>query len=229
MELHITRIGSLELIQPKYGYRFSLEPFVLADNAKLKRNDNVVDFGSGCGIIAILIARENPLANVVAVEASDEMRKIIKENCKLNGVSNVTVIESLTSVQTNSVDMLITNPPYFKEGFYRPSPRYKLEKFESIPLKGMLSEFKRILKNRSILRISYHPTRLVELIVELDRHGFGIKTITPAFGNPNRPAQFVVVEAMLAGKHHTKINPVFDLLTLAKRLRYHVDQEKVSL
>jgi tRNA1Val (adenine37-N6)-methyltransferase len=46
----------LRIIQKKDGFRFGLDAVLLANFADVKKNDTVIDLGSGTGIIPILIA-----------------------------------------------------------------------------------------------------------------------------------------------------------------------------
>ena len=42
--------------QPEDGYRYSIEPFLLADFVSLSSGCRVLDVGTGCGIIPLLLA-----------------------------------------------------------------------------------------------------------------------------------------------------------------------------
>jgi SAM-dependent methyltransferase len=57
------------------------------------RDATVIDIGAGTGAWAVLLSRS--AKKVTAIEPSDEMRQILKENLKNEGVDNVEVIEKL--------------------------------------------------------------------------------------------------------------------------------------
>ena len=199
--------GSFRVYQPQKGYHFSFEPFVLSKNLIFKAPKKVVDFGSGCGIIAVIVSLNNPNATVYAIERNENLRKIIEENVKLNDIKNIKVLSSTDVLETNSVDYFITNPPYFKLGSYRPSKNFFEEKFETESLDSIIKHAKRILKNKGIIRLSFHPSRFTELIQTLKDNSFGIKTIQPAYGKLNKKASFVVIEASLSSPSHVEFKP----------------------
>ncbi len=85
---------------------------------KVKR---VLDIGTGCGNIAISIAKMMQDVEIVAVDISEEAIKVAKENAKLNGVFEK--IEFLTGdmyepfLETNiKFDCIVSNPPYIASG-----------------------------------------------------------------------------------------------------------------
>ncbi len=203
METELTILNSLRIYQPKNGYRFSQEPFVLMKNLELKDRCVFLDYGSGCGIISVLAAKINGNCFVYSLESNKEMRQIVEKNLRLNNLNNISVIDKPDKLKTNSVDIVVSNPPYFLEGSYRKSTKFFNEKFESESLDEMLIDVRRVLKNKGVLKISYHPTRLVELLGKLDSYGFGVKYITPVYGNRKKEASFIIVESKFGTKNYT--------------------------
>ena len=203
METELTILNSLRIYQPKNGYRFSQEPFVLMKNMELKDGCVFLDYGSGCGIISVLAAKINGNCLVYSLESNKDMSQVIEQNRQLNNMNNIFVINKADKLEANSVDIVVSNPPYFLEGSYRKSRKFFNEKFESVSIDEMLMDVRRVLKNRGILKLSYHPTRLVELLCKLDFYGFGVKYITPVYGNRKKEASFLIVESKLGTKNHT--------------------------
>ena len=74
----------------------------------------VIDAGSGSGCIGISIAKERKNWDVLLIEKSEKAIKLLKKNKSHHLVNNVKIIHSdwLTSIQANSIDMVISNPPY---------------------------------------------------------------------------------------------------------------------
>jgi tRNA1Val (adenine37-N6)-methyltransferase len=204
MEIELTVVDGLEIYQAKSGYHFSLEPFFLS-NIELNNKLNILDFGSGCGIISILLAKKNSNVQIYAVEQNPDMRKIIKKNINYHNISNVEIFSSLSEIGTNTIDIVLSNPPYFTYGSYRKSQKFNLEKFETVSLEKILDGMKRVIKNKGNFRITYHPTRFSEIINKLELFNFGIKSITPAYGSKQKNASFIIVDS----KYNTKSHVVF--------------------
>jgi len=201
IELELCVFKSFKIYQAKYGYRFSQEPFVLADSIDLV-NGNIVDFGTGTGIIPILLSLRNANLNIYAVENNTEMLSVIKKNLQINNIKNVKIETDINNIKNNSMDCIVSNPPYFNKTNYRKSKKYFNEKFESYDFKENIKMFKKILKNKGLLCFSYHPTRLAEAILNLNKHNFGIKSIQPVYGNIHKSASFVIIKAKLNGKNY---------------------------
>ncbi len=209
MELELHQFKTFKIYQPKDGYRFAAEPFVLTYSLKGFKSKVFVDFGSGCGIIAILLAKNNPESKIIAIEKNQKMIEVIKKNIQINGTSNIS-ISKIEDISTNSVDFFITNPPYFTKEAYRIS-KFTEEKFEEDGfLNFMIRSARRVLKNKGILKVSYHPTRLIELLETLKDNKFGTKSILPVYGNDKSKASFLVIDAMLSGKDYVEfLSPLF--------------------
>lgn len=56
-ELESSSVFGLKLVQPARGYRYSVDAFLLAFFASRFQSGNVVEFGCGCGIISLLMAK----------------------------------------------------------------------------------------------------------------------------------------------------------------------------
>ncbi len=187
-----------KIYQPKSGYHFSSEPFVLTCNFELYKSKVFVDFGSGCGVIAVILALKNPHSFIYAIERNKDYLEIIDTNFKVNGIKNAKVVESEADIPTNSVDFFLSNPPYFVSERHRVSLKYKLEKFEAEPVGSLVGVAKRVLLNKGTFKVTFHPTRVLELIEALKLNNFGLKTVIPVYGNLRKDASFLVVESKLA-------------------------------
>jgi len=124
--------GEVRLLQHRRGYRFSLDAVLLAHFAaqglcapgrRPVRSPSIVDLGTGCGVVALLLARRVPAARVAAVEVQPGLADLARRNCPLNGL-DVRVVESdlrdVGSLPDPGTWHLATcNPPYFPRGRVR--------------------------------------------------------------------------------------------------------------
>ena len=203
MELQLHVFNSFKIYQPKYGYHFSMEPFILTKDIEHYNNlKNIVDFGSGSGILSILLSKLlDKKTKIYAIESNKNMAEIIEKNIELNSLRNIEVLQNITEIEKNSVDLIISNPPYFNSN-YRPSKKFYSEKFEKEGFGHCLSLFRGIIKNKGILKISYHPTRMFEVMQKISNNGFGIKNICPVYGNHKNSASFVIIESKFGAKNY---------------------------
>ncbi|MBS82871.1 MAG: protein-(glutamine-N5) methyltransferase, release factor-specific [Gammaproteobacteria bacterium] len=79
-----------------------------------KNNITVVDAGAGSGCIGLSIAKKRSYWNVICIENSIKAIKVLQLNNNKLKLKNTSIIKSdwLLSVKTQSVDIIISNPPY---------------------------------------------------------------------------------------------------------------------
>lgn len=89
--------------------------------ADVSECSNILDVGTGCGVIALMCAQRNPTARVLAIdihtdsveEAADNFR-----NSPWSGRLNAMQADflSLSSKLSHKFDLIVSNPPFFSSG-----------------------------------------------------------------------------------------------------------------
>jgi len=74
----------------------------------------IIDLGTGSGIIAITLAAERPLADVVASDLSAAALEIARYNAEWLDTGNVRFLQShwFDNIDETGFDLVISNPPY---------------------------------------------------------------------------------------------------------------------
>ena len=74
----------------------------------------VLDLGTGSGAIALAIAKERPLCDVVATDSSADALGVAQLNARENAIPNVEFVQGswIEPVQQQSFDIIVSNPPY---------------------------------------------------------------------------------------------------------------------
>ena len=79
---------------------------------------SILDLCTGCGCIALALAREFPDAQVYGTDISEIAIRYAKENAKLNKIKNVAFIKGSlfkpVKKSLNTFDLIVSNPPYIK-------------------------------------------------------------------------------------------------------------------
>ena len=116
--------GRVGLWQPDrgHGYRFNLDPVLLS--GFFSGGGHVLDLGTGCGVLGILLLRSGKARRVTAVEIQPELAELARRNAVDNGLGDVfeVVVGDLREVELPTVDAAVLNPPYFSAGSGRGSP-----------------------------------------------------------------------------------------------------------
>jgi release factor glutamine methyltransferase len=76
----------------------------------------VVDVGTGSGAIALAIAQERPDATVTATDVSPDALSLARENAERLGLKVDFVETNLLERIDGSFDLVVSNPPYVREG-----------------------------------------------------------------------------------------------------------------
>ena len=77
----------------------------------------LLDLGTGSGIIAITLACERPNAKIIAVDASESALKMAQKNAVFHNCQNIEFILSdwFSNVPQQKFDLIVSNPPYICE------------------------------------------------------------------------------------------------------------------
>lgn len=78
----------------------------------------IADLGTGSGAIALALASERPLAQVVATDVSEEALAIALTNAEANRLANVAFRRGswLAPLAAERFDLIASNPPYIADG-----------------------------------------------------------------------------------------------------------------
>jgi len=172
--LDVLEENRLKLIQPKKGYRFTEDSILLANFVEEKEGDEIVDIGSGSGIIAVQIALRRKAKRILCIEIQERLVKCAERNVIINSVEGIVdVIKGDARriekfLPPESFDIAVSNPPYIRRGTGRISSvmeraigRY--EDFLSLP--DLLHSVRYLLKNNGLLYLVYPMKRFKELFV----------------------------------------------------------------
>lgn len=103
------------------------------------RPARVLDLGTGSGCVAVTLALERPLAEVLAVDVSPPALALARENARRLGAANIDCLLSdwYAAVGVKKFDMIVSNPPYIAmsdthlaRGDLRFEPRHALSSGE---------------------------------------------------------------------------------------------------
>jgi len=114
---------NLKIIQNKDWFCFGLDSVILSDFAKkIKSGSNVLDLGTGNGILGLLLCAKTELNKIIGIEIQKDVCELAKRNIKYNELEYrfEIVNEDLKNLgkiyKENSFDVIVTNPPYMKNG-----------------------------------------------------------------------------------------------------------------
>ena len=152
-------------------HTFGTDAVLLADFAKAKKNDKLVDLGTGCGIIPFLMLRDGNLKSAVGVDISEEAISLAKRTSRENGTDRFAALNSDLNDLKGKVDFgcntLVTcNPPYKapNAGLKNPDGVFAAARHEvACTLRDIISVSARLLQTSGRLCMCQRPERLAEI------------------------------------------------------------------
>lgn len=206
---------AVEVIQKKAGYRFAIDAILLSDFVKVKADDkNIIDMGTGSGIIALLLAKCFLHIKITGIELQKGLFELAKESVRLNRleaqvyIENIAIKDIKKRFKAEGFDAVVTNPPYrrFKSGRINPTEEKAIARHE---IKTNLEEIIKIssylLKAKGSLFLIHLPERLAELIYQLKRCNIEPKRMRFVYSREGEDAAFVLMEGAKAGREGLKI------------------------
>ncbi len=79
---------------------------------------HVLDLGTGSGAVAVALARERPLSQIVATDVSKDALRVARENARRLNLANIEFVlgDWVSPVANGQFDLVVSNPPYIAEG-----------------------------------------------------------------------------------------------------------------
>lgn len=171
---------NITLKQSKSGYRYSVDPILVSHFAKPSVGDKVVDLGTGCGIIPIILAYNISPLEIIGVEIQSSLAGFAKDNIMANNMSDdIKIINSDIKkikkyIKPASADMVISNPPYTKQnsGRINPDSERAIARHEiKITLAELVEIAAELLKDNGKFVIVYPKKRLSEVLSVMVSNG----------------------------------------------------------
>ena len=208
---------NLKLVQKKKGYRFSIDPILLANFVALKTGQSMLDIGTGCGIIPLYMAARGAANPMLGVEIQEELYHLAQRNRELNRADDVQFLKgdvrSLRATMSGLFHVVVSNPPYVKQRTGRSCPtrsRYLARQESVLDLPALLSAAKRLLYSRGRLCLVYPSRRVGEVVFEAKARGLEPKRIRFVHPRPGEPSNLFLLECVKdGGPEVTVMEPLY--------------------
>lgn len=109
--MDIKLITNSEVFSPKAVDTGTL---AMLEQVDFTLQDKVLDLGCGCGIVGIVAAKLIGGENVFMCDISENAVALSKENALLNGIENISILQSdgLSQLAEKDFTLILSNPPY---------------------------------------------------------------------------------------------------------------------
>ena len=208
--------GQIQVKQNRAGYRFSIDAVLLAYQAAPRSGDTVIDLGTGCGIISLIMAYRNPDITVYAVELQEELTQLAISNVTNNHLQDhITVLGTdmkmiKPDMTAGPVDLVVCNPPYHRAGAGRINPdnqravaRHELK----ANLQDVIATVRRTLKTAGRFVTIYAAERAADILCQMRTDNIEPKFIRTIHSDRRSEAKLILVEGINDGNPGLKIAP----------------------
>lgn len=197
-------------------HTFGTDAVLLADFAGSKRAKRACDLGTGCGIIPLLLIKNESAVAVDGVEIQTLGADIAKENVKLNSLEGVFTVHNrdLNDLRgylpSGAFDLVTCNPPYKAKDTGNPN----LSEAERIARHETLCVFKDVVKVAAYLLkfggrlcICHRPERMADVICDMRECGIEPKIYREVIQREGEEPWLILVEGRLGGKMGMTVLP----------------------
>ena len=106
---------------PEGAFPLSTDSMVLSHFVRLPKNARVLDLGSGCGTLGLLLCAVNESCRVTGVELSQSAHLAAIDNIRRNGLTGRVTAMQLDALhpplqRLGDFDCIVSNPPYIPTG-----------------------------------------------------------------------------------------------------------------
>jgi tRNA1(Val) A37 N6-methylase TrmN6 len=201
--------GRLVCRQHRDGYRFSLDAVLLAHFCRPASRDHVLDLGTGCGVISLVLCYRHPDIQVTGLELQPALAELAQNNAQANKLEDRFAVQQgdlrriKKHLRAESYELVLSNPPYHKVGCGRISQEDEcaLARHElTADPDSVIAAAAYAVKNRGTVACIYPAERLATVIAAMMKKRLVPKRIQPVYSYPEDDrARLVMIEAMKNG------------------------------
>ena len=187
------------------AFPLSTDSILLSDFVRLPRNARVLDLGSGCGTLGLLLCARDDTCHITGLELSDSDHRGAEENIQRNGLGSrmISICADLRAIpedlQSGSFDICISNPPYFTGGaLSRSTPLARQDDHCSV--ENLFSAAEKMLKFGGDFALVHKPERLAELCACAARHKLEPKRLRLIRHRQDAPVSLILLSCRKGGK-----------------------------
>lgn len=216
-EIHLKeneRIDDLQrngyrIIQDPGRFCFGMDAVLLSGFAMVKDGARVLDFGTGTGIIPILLEAKTKAAHLTGLEIQADSADMARRSVALNGLEEKIDIvtgdikEAGSMFDAASFDVITCNPPYMigQHGLKNPDDAKAIARHEIFcTLEDVAAQTAKLLKPGGKFFLVHRPFRLAEIMTALTKYKLEPKRMRLVYPFVDKEPNMVLLEASRGGR-----------------------------
>lgn len=208
------RIDDLErngyrIIQDAGRFCFGMDAVLLSGFARVRDGAEVLDLGTGTGIIPILLEAKTDAAHLTGLEIQPDSADMARRSVLLNGLEHKIAIvegdlkEAGSLFDAASFDVVTCNPPYMigQHGIANPEDAKAIARHEILcTLEDVIAQTAKLLKPGGKFYMVHRPFRLAEIMVLLHAYRLEPKRMQLVYPYVDKEPNMVLIEASRGGR-----------------------------
>ena len=190
---------------PTGAFPLSTDSMVLSHFVNLKRNASVLDLGSGCGTLGLLLCANDPTCRITGIELDPIAHEAALNNIRHNALEGrmesicADLRDFATMISLGSFSCCISNPPYFAGGPASAATPDARRENRCNP-EDLFSAAAWALKYGGDFFLVHRPERLAELCSAGSRHGLEAKRLCLLRHKADGPVALILLQFRKGGK-----------------------------
>lgn len=193
------------------GYRFSIDSVLLAHFPEIRRNEKILDLGTGCGIIGLIFCYRHADQKILVtgLELQPDLADLARRNIAENGYDkSFSLIEGdlndfRSIIKAESFSLVTANPPFYAKGTGRVSHNAEAKTARHQDENGLACYVKSAafgVKNRGRVIFIYPAELAAELLFCFKTYNISPKKMQCIYSYPGKSkASLVIIEGIKNG------------------------------
>lgn len=196
------------IIQDPEKFCFGMDAVLLSDFARIKKNELVLDMGTGTGIIPVLLRAKTEGKHFTGLEIQKECAEMAQRSVNYNRLeSDVSIIqgdikEAAAVFGAASFHVVTCNPPYMigAHGLQNPHVPKAIARHEILcTLEDVVSQASKVLKSNGRFYMVHRPFRLAEIMGVLMKYKLEPKRMQLVYPFVDKEPNMVLIEGVKGG------------------------------
>ncbi|MDE7415046.1 MAG: tRNA1(Val) (adenine(37)-N6)-methyltransferase [Lachnospiraceae bacterium] len=198
-----------QIIQNPEKFCFGMDAVLLSGFVRVKAGAEVLDMGTGTGIIPLLVEAKTQAMHISAIEIQEESADMARRSVRLNGLENKIDIvtgdlrEADQFFNAASFDVITCNPPYMigQHGLTNLDAPKAIARHEILcTLEDVVRTAAKLLKPGGYFCMVHRPFRLAEIITVMTEYKLEPKRMKLVYPYIDKEPNMVLIEGCRGGK-----------------------------
>lgn len=194
------RFKQFTIFQDLCPMKVGTDAVLLGSWTNVKDSTNILDVGTGTGLISLMLAQRNETSFIDAIDINEDCVTQAKLNFKDSPFSERlcaihSSLKHFITYNQSQYDLIISNPPFFNNSLKSPIKARNFARHDcALSFKDILDASSFLLKYKGRVALVLPFSQKDTILNEVSQHSLKILRLTNVYPVPHKPAKRVLVE-----------------------------------